>query len=495
MSKMGLRSTTVTLLIVTCVSIARAQRVQGPLPFDTVGASRGIPPDPYAMAPNVKWLAGDTVIWTRVTGRPSTSSTTLRFEAWATDTSFGADQVDARRLRFASCPFELSLYDAPERTGNPVWQSAHAAPAVACPIVGIGSGGGAMYPFSLRGGLQVDFGVPAIMGDSLRQQRYFFRYAVRLGDGRRLEYKDGDAYLVRAPPRETRDRSALRFTTGSAMTSQFPRTLRVWMVVKNGGTDGVILDTPSCALRVRLWRTRARTGEPAWSSESGFWWDGSVSRRDYFPCQANVNHAVIMPNDTLAFDLTVPEADILKDSSVAEGAYWVSADLAVMADTLRPLESTTRSTFEAGAVTLSRAADLPPPVRQNGPLRIEAATRLMRGRARDDDSVHVFVLMTNTGDSPTDVRMVRGNPLFADLYSSAPNGRYGQRAPAYTISPGLDRGYLHAFSLGAKQKWLFEASAAVKDIVAKVGPGRMYVFTSLWGAWPTALAAGEIDLP
>jgi hypothetical protein len=419
----------------------------------------------------------------------------LRLEAWATDTSFGANQVDARRLGFASCPFELSLYDAPERTGNPIWQSTRAAPAVARPIVGIRPGGGAEYPFTLRGGAQVDFWVPAILGDSLRQQRYFFRYALRLGDGRRLEYKDGDAYLVRARPRETRDRSALRVTTGSASTSEFPRTQRVWMVVRNAGTEGVIMDTPTCALRVRLWRARERTGEPVWSSESGYWWDGSVSRRDHFPCQSNVRHAVIMPNDTLSFELTIPEAEILKDSSVAEGAHWVSADLAVMADTLRPVESTTQSTFDAGAVTLSRAPDLPPPVRQNGPLRIEAATRLKRGRTRADDSVHVFVLMTNTSDTPTDFRLVRGNPLFADLYRWAPSASYGRRAPAYTIPPGLERGYLHAFSLGAKQKWLFEASAAVKDIVAKAGPGRMYVFTSLWGAWPTALAAGEIDLP
>ena len=60
---------------------------------------------------------------------------------------------------------------------------------------------------------------------------------------------------------------------------------------------------------------------------------------------------------------------------------------------------------------------------------------------------------------------------------------------------GLERGYLHGFTLGAKQRWLFEQSAAVKDIVARAGPERMYVFTSLWGAWPTALVAGEIDLP
>jgi len=184
-----MRSTIVSLLIVTCVSIARAQRGQGLLPFDTVGASRGIPPDPFAIAPNVKWLAGDTVVWTRVTGRPGEASTMLRLEAWATDTNFGHDQGDARRLRFASCPFELSLYDAPERTGNPVWQSRRAAPAVACPVVGMRPGSGAMYPSSLRGGPQVDFSVPAIMGDSLPQKRYFFRYAVRLGDGRRHRWR------------------------------------------------------------------------------------------------------------------------------------------------------------------------------------------------------------------------------------------------------------------------------------------------------------------
>src|SRR5689334_7835246 len=123
MAKMRLRSPIVTLLLVTCAATARAQRGQGPLPFDTVGAHRGIPPDPSATAPNAKWLSGDTVIWTRITGRPSDASTTLRLEAWATDTSFGADQVEARRLPFDSCPFELSLYDAPERIGNPVWQS------------------------------------------------------------------------------------------------------------------------------------------------------------------------------------------------------------------------------------------------------------------------------------------------------------------------------------------------------------------------------------
>ena len=55
--------------------------------------------------------------------------------------------VDARRLAFASCPFELSLYNAAERTGNPVWQSTRAAPAVGCPIVGMRPGGGPLYSF------------------------------------------------------------------------------------------------------------------------------------------------------------------------------------------------------------------------------------------------------------------------------------------------------------------------------------------------------------
>lgn len=494
---MRVLSLIVTALIAACVSTAWAQRGQEPLPFDTVGARRGDPPDPYTALPNVKWLAADTVVWTRVTGRPSEAATMLRLEALALDTSLGiSEEADARRLRFASCPFELLLYDTPERTGNPVWQSTRAAPAVACPIVGIRPGGRSEYPFFVRGGPQVDFWVPAILGDSLPQKRYFFRYAVRLGDGRRIEYADGDAYLVRAPPRETRDRSALRYTTGSDFLSQFPRTLRVWMVVRNTGTDGVILDTPVCPLRVRLWRTSARTGESAWDWGKGLFFDGSVVRKDWFPCQSSVRHAVVMPNDTLRFDLTQWEGDILRDSSVTEGRYWVTVDFAVMTDTLRPLESTTQSRFDAGEVTLSRAPDQPPPVRESGGIRIEAATRVVRGRTRDEDSVHVFELMTNTGDRATDIKLVRGNPLFADLYHSPQRATYGSVAPSYTIPPGIFRGYRHIFSLGAKEKWVFVRSAAVKDIVAKAGPGRMHVFTYLLGAeWQGVLAAGDVDLP
>jgi len=278
------------------------------------------------------------------------------------------------------------------------------------------------------------------------------------------------------------------------MTSEFPRTLRVWTVVRNAGTDGVMIDTPICALRVQLWRTRARAGEPAWKSDRRPFFDGSRVRRDSFPCQSSVHHAVVMPNDTLGFELTVPESDILQDSSVAEGRYWVTVDFAVMADTLRPLESTTLSTFDVGEVTLSRAPDLPPSVRQNGPIRIEAATRLIRGRTRDEDSVHVFLLMTNTAEHPTDVLLV--HPLVADLYRSEQRGRYGLLAPAYTIPRGVTRGSPHLVSLGAQQRWLFEQSAAVKDIIEKVGPGRTYMFAYLiGGVWPSVLAAGEIDLP
>jgi hypothetical protein len=476
------------LVAVACVfsatSSALPQSDSKPLPFDTVGAGRGTPPNRFESSRNVRWLGSDSLVTAYARVNDWQQPGTIELRAFAHDTTAG--RLNQRRLSLGECPFELRLYATPGREGPAVWSSERAPRAVACPA----------YSEQRLGDVSVNFSVRTILGDSLPAQRYYLRYAVRLGDGRRLEYTDGEAYLSHTPAPVTRDRSALRFTSGSEISGMAPRMLSAWTAIKNTGTQAVSFEYGACALQIRLWRTPARSGKPVWISEAR----QPVQRkrpknRIGYDCTMQLISSRLLPNDTLPFRLSVPLPEVLEDT-LPEGKYWVGVELSLLDASLRPPGWERRYSFPVGELTLRRTPDFPPSVRQIGPLRIEAATRLTRGTTRDADSVRTFVLVTNVSDDSAEVVIVRGNPLTVyGFRSEEERDEYPIPTAAYTM-PGSARYFVpHRFMLGGKKKWLFEHSVAAKDIVAQVGQGRLYFLAWLMGERSATLSAGDVELP
>jgi hypothetical protein len=205
-----------------------------------------------------------------------------------------------------------------------------------------------------------------------------------------------------------------------------------------------------------------------------------------------------MPNDTLAYHVTVPVAEIVKDSGIVDGPYWVGTELVLARESPRGVvDTTTHLRFDAGEVAITRSSEVVPSSRQLGAIRIAAATRLVPGRSPDGDSVHVFVLMTNTSDRPAEVEALRGNPLWVQVYRSAAERDQIRTSPStYIIPIGVLKDFTHVFTLGPGQRWLFERTVAVNEIVAAMGPGRAYFLTNIYGVpgYRTTLSAGDLEL-
>ena len=456
-----------------------------PLPFDTVGARRGVPANTFEFLPQVQWLGGDTRLWGRLTYFAQATPAVIELSADGSDTA--ASRFNERLLKFAECPFELALYTTPRRTGVPAWQSRRAPRSAACPT---------LIP-RRAGELVARYRLDSILGDSLGARPYYFEYAIRLADGRRVTYRTGEAFLSREPIPSTRDRSTLRFTSTSELGGAFPRTLTVRSVIKNTGPKAVIIAHGACSVHTRLWRSANRESPPVWKSElrQPLRRRGDTSRqRVVYGCPLPLYVATIMPNDTLALGESIPVPEILADS-LPDGHYWVSVDMELLNDSLRPPAWATHYTLPAGAVTLSRLPDRPPSVRQEGSIRYAAATRLVRSRSQTTDSVVTFVLVTNTSADSVTLDFVRGNPVMVYGFGSAEErDEYPMPTPLYAM-PGNDRFYAPArVSLGPNEKFLFEHAVAANDVIARVGPRHLHFLAWFMGEPPMLfLSAGEID--
>jgi hypothetical protein len=452
----------------------------GALPFDTVGAGRGVPPNRYEYAPQGKWIGGDTTVWASLAAFPGSDSIELRVMGRDTST----DRLREIPIQLAACPVELRLYTEGRRAGSPAWRSDAAPRELSC---------AAVKPSPFGKEVVVEWPVAAILGDSLPPRRYYFGYTVRLADGRALTYASGDAYLDAARRPATRDRSTLQFASTSEVAGRYPRQLRAWTTITNRGPRLVRLEHGACALNIRLWRNAARQGPPVWRSE----YRQPPQRRGEQPtmhaCTMQLILRQLPPGDSLPFRLEVPLTEVLADS-LPEGRYWVGVELQLLNDSLRPPDWQTRYDFSAGDVTLRREPDPPPTMRMQGPLRMEAATRLVRGPTREADSVHIFVLVTNTAADSSEVVVVRGNPLSVYAFrSAAERDSLPIPTPAYTIH-GATQFALHRFRLRPGQKWLFENAISARDLRASVGPGRYHFLAWLMSESSTLLAAGSVEL-
>lgn len=212
-----------------------------------------------------------------------------------------------------------------------------------------------------------------------------------------------------------------------------------------------------------------------------------------YGCPGVLIHRTLRPMDTATFELHVPRGEVLADS-LPEGRYWVGVELKLLNDSLRPPARENRYAFSAGEVVLDRAQDPLPSVRFHGALRVEAATRLVRGATRDADSVRTFVLVTNTATEPSLVVIVRGNPVTAYAFrSAAERDSLPIPTPVYTIR-GAGYHIPHRFMLEAGKKWLFENGVAARDLVASAGAGRYFFRAWLMGEPSFMVSAGDVDV-
>jgi hypothetical protein len=456
------------------------------LPFDTVGAGRGVPPNQFEYSPAGKWLAGDTTVWAHLTVFPvmrrGDDPAHIEVRAMGRDTS--ASMLRETPLRFAECPFELRLHTDARRERARVWNSVRAPRAIACPRrqpPRFGHEQWSVWPLS------------SILGDSLPARLYYFDLTVRLADGRTLEYDHESAYLTLDTTSATRDQSALRFASGSEVAGEAPRQLRAWTVITNTGARPFMLEHGACALQIRLWRNPARTGMPVWRSEARQPPRRKGEQPTFYACTLELIVGTLRPNDTATFELHVPLIEVLADS-LAEGRYSVGVELELVNDSLHGPARDARHSFPAGEVTLRRAPDPTPSVRSHGPLRVEAATRLVRGAAPAADSVRTFVLVTNTAIEPREVVVVRENPVTVYAFRSAvERDSFPIPTPAYTIR-GARYHIAHRFTLGPGRKWLFENGVSARHLVASIGPGRYYFLAWLMGEPSSMLSAGDVEV-
>jgi hypothetical protein len=457
---------------------------------DSITSGWGLPP---LVGDSTAHVFGDTVLHADVTvhgayalsaeqagGSPPARPMRLSARALARDTSQGRR---ARRLpiAYASCPFVLRLYRGRDRMGMPAWRSDAAIQReLACPPAPRDAS---------RGEVTVEWEVPAVLGDSLAAGHYAFSYAVRLADGRVLEYEAGGGYLSSDPRPPTRERSTLRMKARSEVVGQAPRKLRTIVTVVNAGRRAVRLEHGDCTPLVRLYRTPRRTGEPVWRSELR----SPPGHTGGYDCIAILRITQIAPGDSAMLGPAIPLYEVLGDSLLA-GRYYVGAELELLDRELPPGRRETVYRIAAGEVELTRAPDRLSATRTVDGLTYAATTRLVRGAAPDTGTVRTLVSVTNTTRKRVTTSVPRDCPVLAYAYRSAAlRDSVPARAAAWS-PPERCYNYEHRFALEPGQSWVFAHDALASEIVARAGPGRYWFTALIAGRTGVFLAAGDVQL-
>jgi hypothetical protein len=438
---------------------------------DSIVAGMGVPP--YADTAS-RLLPPDTLVRAEVSVSPphvrgeTAVPALLGVRVLSRDTNPG--MLNARPLALADCPIVLRLHRTAARTDAPAWRSDAAQGALACPPVG----------GHFAGETVVSFPLAAVLGDSLPVGRYHFAVALRLADGRTLDFVAGGAHLDPAPPTPSRDLRALRMGARVDLVGAGPRMLRTTALLVNGGTQPVQFEHGACLLQLRL--SRADGGllpVPRWHSANR-----------PLACIAILLGRVLQPGDSAVYTLEVPLRAVLGDS-MPPGRYRAVAELELLNDDLSADRWDTRYALDAGEIELPGDRDPLPVSRTVGGVTYTAATRLVRGSG-GADTVRTLVRATNAGAERAIAQVVRGCPVRMFAYRSAElRDALGEPAAMslqgcfYTPTP---------FALEPGASWVFQHDVPVAELVRQGGGGRYWFAAALEGAPAGLVAAGELDL-
>jgi hypothetical protein len=251
--------------------------------------------------------------------------------------------------------------------------------------------------------------VTEVLGDSLPPGPYRFTILAEVR-GDTFQAEAGRIFLTPDTLPPTRDRSALRHTVETRVEDVAPRHLVTRVTATNTGSRRVEVQFGDCALRLRAYRTPARTGRPVWRSE--------LRRPPYdrdedgfgYACLAYLAGAVVAPGETIApneFTARIPFPEILGDS-LPDGRYWFAADLDLLAE--RPAGGLDRDSVRlaAGEAELASRIDPLPAERTVAGVRWRAATTRVPG---EPGKLRLTVTATNTGAAPA---TIGASPSVAD---------------------------------------------------------------------------------
>ena len=216
-------------------------------------------------------------------------------------------------LPLKGCSVLLRAYGSPRRAGAPAFFDAQ-RPGWEC------SEQGETIPLAPGASRELTTSVDVfrILDDVNPEGRYYFTVLLRRGD-HTLELPADDAELGYGL-------GGVRHRADARLADE-GRMLDVDVVVLNGGDRPAHVDYGACAVRLRVYRTAHRTGEPAWDSSRRPSPDPRTGER--IECPAHSAATSLAPGDTLQpreFSESIPVAAILGDS-LGDGRYFFAASI------------------------------------------------------------------------------------------------------------------------------------------------------------------------
>jgi hypothetical protein len=356
------------------------------------------------------------------------------------------------------CTESLRVYRDPERRMPAQPGAWRGAQCTAEPHV-IALGSGESREFEM--GMTAD----RFLSESLPSGRYYFTVGFRLQE-RTLEIPAGDAVL-RTGLEPLRFRAAAR-VRGDTLAAQ--------ATVINTGRLPVHVEYGDCSLKLRVYRTPARSGAPAWSSER---------RGD--ACIMVLFNALIAPGDSLSRPLRfwMPLPQVLGDS-LPDGSYHFAAQL--------DLNFGLTPEIPAGDARLSARREPLPSQRVVG-------TMTFRSRAvvsqRPSQRVEVTLTGTLTHAGGALERFSADCPVVLHAYRSRARRDAAPRSgtPEWSSRHGCGS-ELMEFSLDRGDVRTFRVQATASEILGdSLPPARYYFAVAVHHERQRAfLAAGDAEL-
>jgi hypothetical protein len=304
--------------------------------------------------------------------------------------------------------------------------------------------------------------VTDVLGDSLPPGPYRFTILAEVR-GDTFQAEAGRIFLSPDTLPPTGDRSALRHTVETRVEDVAPRHLVTRVTATNTGSRRVQVQFGDCALRLRAYRTPARTGRPVWRSElRGPPYERGEDGFGY-ACLAYLAGAVVAPGETIApneFSARIPFPEILGDS-LPDGRYWLAAELDLLGE--RPAGGLDRDSVRlaAGEAELTSRVDPLPAERTVRGVRWRAATTRIPG---DPGKLRLTVTATNTGAAPA---LVGASPSVAEC---------AMQLNGYRTAGRRDAWYLYRNS-----DWT-TPECPVRIVQARLAPGETRAFAGVFAA-------------